>query len=467
MRVAVIGGGVSGLVAAHRLAPHHEVTLVEASERLGGCLRSTDLGGAFPAGLDVGAEASLHRRRETRELAAELGLPPEFPSTAHSSQILARGRLHTIPRRTVMGVPAAPADLTDLLGAVGAERVAAEVLTPPIADDVSLGGFLAARLGDDLVDTLVDPLLGGVYAGRCRDLSLAATVPALLLAARAGTSVLDLVRSLVAARDAAAGPPQPVFMTTVGGISRLVPALADRIRAAGGTIRLGAPVESLRAFDGSWAVRAPGLDLTVDAVVVATPAHVATDLLAEAAPGVARRLAGIPYASTALVLALIETGNRRLEGSGILVPATEPSFIKAATHVSSKWPWVADRLAPGQAVVRMSIGRFGEDPRDWRDLPDAELVDRAFGDWQAITGRDDRLITAEVRRWDRALPQYLPGHLTTMADIDAELRSVPGLELAGSACTGVGIPACIDRAETVVRRLLAHPSNDHEKKEKE
>ena len=194
-RAVVVGGGISGLVAAQRLAarPGYDITVLEAADRLGGCLRGSALGGHAPDGADVGAEASLFVRPETVGLCRELGLELEFPSRAHSSQIRAHGVMHAIPAGTLMGVPADPQALTGLLTPDEIARVAEEQPTAPSDADVSVGDFLAARLGDALVDTVVDPLLGGVYAGRCRDLSLAATIPALLPAAREGTSVLDAV----------------------------------------------------------------------------------------------------------------------------------------------------------------------------------------------------------------------------------------------------------------------------------
>lgn len=306
--ITIVGGGISGLVTAYRLAPDHQVTLLEADSRLGGCLHSTTLGQSVPVGLDTGAEASLFRRTETKDLAAELGLDVEFPSTAHSSRVLSNGSLHAIPKRTVMGVPGDPAEVRNLLGAAATDRLAHEVITPPIeGKDTSLGEFLADRLGGDLVDTLIDPLLGGVYAGRCRDLSLAATVPALLPAAVEGTSVLELVGSLLAARDAqsAARPegegPQPVFMSLVGGINRLIPALEERIRDHGGTIRTGARVRTVQVDNGRWTVATEDSSLESDALVLATPAHVTKNLIAEVAPASASMLASVPYASTALI----------------------------------------------------------------------------------------------------------------------------------------------------------------------
>src|SRR5699024_2831701 len=258
---------------AYRLSADHRVTVLEAGTRPGGCLKQTTLGGAVPVGLDAGAEASLNRRPETRELAAELGLQAVFPSTAHSSQVLNGAALHPIPKRTIMGVPAEAAEVESLIGSEAAQRLAAETITPPIdGDDVSLGDFLSERLGDAIVDSLVDPLLGGVYAGRCRDLSLAETVPALLPAAVEGTSVLDLVAKLLAARDAQAADPgrpaEPVFMSFEGGINRLIPALREAIEARGGQFRLGAGVTKIHRHDRTWTVNGDGFEISSDGLVV-------------------------------------------------------------------------------------------------------------------------------------------------------------------------------------------------------
>ena len=458
-QITVVGGGISGLVAAYRLSADHHVTVLEAGGRLGGCMKSTTLDGAVPVGIDTGAEASLNRRPETKSLAAELGLDAVFPSTHHSSQVLSRGDLHAIPKRTIMGVPAEAAEVESLIGTEAAERLAAEQLTPPIdGDDVSLGAFLAERLGDAIVDSLVDPLLGGVYAGRCRDLSLAETVPALLPAAVEGTSVLDLVAQLLAARDAQAAAPgrpaEPVFMSFEGGINRLIPTLHEAIEARGGQVRLGAGVTGIRRDGRTWTVTADGTDIESDGLVLATPAHVSAGLLAEAAPTAAAALQSVHYASTALVAALVDIGGVELDGSGFLVPVTEGTFIKASTFVSNKWPWTAAHIPAGTALVRMSIGRFGDGPEVWSSLSDEEIVERAFADWQAITSRpESRLLSAEVQRWNSALPQYLPGHAGRIVAVDAEIADLPGLELAGSAYGGIGIPACIVGADSAAQRL--------------
>lgn len=468
--ITVVGGGISGLVAAYRLSGDHRVTVLEAGDRLGGCLKATTLDGAVPVGIDTGAEASLNRRPETKGLAAELGLHSVFPSTQHSSQVLSRGDLHAIPKRTIMGVPAEASEVEALIGAEAAARLAAERITPPIeGDDVSLGDFLSARLGGAIVDALVDPLLGGVYAGRCRDLSLAETVPALLPAAVEGTSVLDLVAQLLNARDAktaSAGSPEPVFMSFEGGINSFIPALHQAIVLGGGTVRLGAGVTGIDRDGEKWIVRGEGGDIESDGLVLATPAHVTAGLLRPVAPESAGRLGEIPSASTALVAALVDLGGIELEGSGFLVPATEGTFIKASTFVSNKWPWTADHIPAGTALVRMSIGRFGDGPEVWSSLSDEEIIQRAFADWQTITSRpESQLLGSEVQRWDSALPQYLPGHAGRIAAVDAEIAGLPGLELAGSAFGGVGIPACTARADAAAQRLNRPADDDRDTSE--
>ena len=243
-------------------------------------------------------------------------------------------------------------------------------------------------------------------------------------------------------------------MSFEGGINRLIPTLHEAIEARGGQVRLGAGVTGIRRDGRTWTVTADGTDIESDGLVLATPAHVSAGLLAEAAPTAAAALQSVPYASTALVAALVDLGGVGLDGSGFLVPVTEGTFIKASTFVSNKWPWTAAHIPAGTALVRMSIGRFGDGPEVWSSLSDEEIVERAFADWQAITSRpESRLLSAEVQRWNSALPQYLPGHAGRIVAVDAEIADLPGLELAGSAYGGIGIPACIARADSAAQRL--------------
>lgn len=483
--VLVVGGGISGLSAAHavyREDPDARVTILEAGERLGGCLRSSTLDGAFPDGLDVGAEASLYRRPETRELCAELGLELEHPSREHSSRIYAHGELHPIPRRAVMGVPAEPESLRGLLSESEIERVAHETLTDPVDGDVSVGEFLAARLGDALVDRVVEPLLGGVYAGRCRELSLAATIPALVPAARRGSSVLEEVRGVLGPRAGApateAATPPPVFLSLRGGINTLARRLGESLESRGARILTSSPATSVHHEAHGWTVRSGAGEFRADLLVLAVPAPVAARLLrplagqpgssaeAGAGPtptvpaGAAMRealelLDAVPYSTSAVVSAIIDVSEEPLIGSGFLVPPTEGMFIKASTFSSNKWPWIDELLPEDRALIRISLGRHGDPEDGWQALDDERITALALADWRRITGRRAPVVTSEVRRWVQALPQPVPGFHEQRAVIDAAVAGVPGLALVGSAYEGVGIPACLARSRTEVERLLA------------
>lgn len=471
LTLAVIGAGVSGLTAARSAALRGaDVTVFEAGEQVGGCLSRTDLGGFLPGGADDGAEASLNRRPEARGLIEELELSPVFPSRRHGSRLVTPSGMTSIPGGTLMGVPADPESLRGVLSDSGVARVAAETLTAPIQDDVSCGGFLAARLGDEFVDRIVDPLVGGVYAGRCRELSLEATLPALLPAARQGTSVLAAAQSVLRTRARTAGSdipgaggqrvgaqdddvePPPVFLSLSGGMNRLSLALVDDLDARGVSIRLGTPVHAV----GSGGVVHTALAAEeFDAVIIALPAWAARDVLVNGesdSGGLGTLLGGIDYATSAVVTAVLRDGEKPLVGSGFLVPPALGGLVKASTFSSNKWPWMADVLPDDHRVVRVSVGRRGDE--EWSRMADDALVHSAFSEWQRLTDYGGELLHAEVKRWVRALPQYSPGHTRRVAEIDAASSRVPGIFLAGSYLDGVGVPACIGRAERTVDQLM-------------
>lgn len=475
--LAVVGGGVSGLTAAREAALRGvRVTVFESRDTAGGCLSGTTLGGHLPGGADDGAEASLARRPETPALLEELGLDTVHPSRAHGSRLVTESGPVAIPAGTLMGVPADPEVLRGVLSDDGLARVQSELLTPPVDGDVSCGDFLAARLGDELVDRVVDPLVGGVYAGQCRNLSLSATIPALVPAAQQGTSVLDTVAEVVAARTRTSGADipgaggggsteaPPVFLSLSGGIHGLIDSLADALHDLGGEIRTGTPVRSVAA---GGTVRTDAGEETFDHVLLAAPAWAAHALLTPEAGAddadaltasdplarLASLLGRIDYASSAVITAILEDRERPLEGSGLLVPAPLGGLVKAATHSSNKWPWLAAALPAGQRAVRMSVGRFRDER--WSRLVDDEIIAGALAEWRALTEYDGELLHAEVKRWDRALPQYTPGHADLVREIDTAAAAVPGLSLTGSYLDGVGIPACIGRARATVAALTS------------
>jgi oxygen-dependent protoporphyrinogen oxidase len=456
--VVVIGGGIAGLAAAHRLLDRGaRVTVLEASDRVGGKLLPGEIAGAR---VDLGAESMLARRPEGVALARAVGLADRLqpPATATAS-IWTRGALRPMPKGHVMGVPSAASALSGLLSDEGLRRIERDADLPrtETGDDVAVGEYVAARLGREVVDRLVEPLLGGVYAGDAYRISMRSAVPQLFQAAQAHDSLTEAVRD-IQAKAAAAAQTGPVFMGIEGGVGRLPLAVAESVLARGGEIRLNSPVRGLRftAEPGGggarWEVLVDDHVEEADGVVVASPARAAARLLSGACPGAAAELRSIEYASMALVTLAYRRADAAVlpEGSGFLVPPVDGRTIKASTFASRKWGWIADE-DPDVLVVRTSVGRYGETEILQRD--DAGLVALSRHDLREATGLDAVPVETRVTRWTDGLPQYPVGHHARVARIREHVAGLPGLAVCGAAYDGVGIPACIASAYAAVDQL--------------
>ncbi|GAA4664031.1 protoporphyrinogen oxidase [Streptomyces chumphonensis] len=456
MRILVIGGGISGLVAAHRLLEvggGTEVTVLEASARLGGKLRGGEIAGVA---VDLGAESMLARRPEAVELARAVGLGPRLePPAVAGGAIWTRGAVRPMPGGHLMGVPGDPAVLGDVLSPDGLARVAEDADLPrtPLGEDVTVGGYVAERLGREVVDRLVEPLLGGVYAGDAYRISLRAALPQLFEAARRERSLLAAVRSVQA--RAAAPAPGPVFMGVSGGVGRLPGAVADAVRAAGGRISTGVTARDLRRTPDGWAVATDAGVHHADAVVLALPGPAAARLLRHEAPDAADALAGVGYASMALCTLAFrraDLGSALPGGSGFLVPPVDGRTIKASTFSANKWGWVAAQ-DPELFVLRTSVGRFGEEAVLERD--DDALVAASLADLRDAVGLTAAPVASRVTRWPAGLPQYALGHRGLVARVRAAVARMPGLEVCGALYDGVGIPACVASASAAAEATLA------------
>ena len=408
MRVLVVGGGVAGLAAAHRVRERgFDVRLVEQAPRLGGKLHTGPL-------AETGAEAFLVRDPQTgepsaaAELVEALGLTGGLVHPAvGAAAVVVDGELRPIPAGTLFGIPST----VD-------EKPSGRPLLEP-GQDVAVGALVRQRHGDETVDRYVDPMLGGVYAGRADRISLAMAIPALAAACREHDTLSGAVRAVLSARR----PGGPVFASLRGGVSRLVDALAERVGRE--RIVTGEPV---RVLDPA------------QPTVLAVPARRAARLLS------AVDSLELDYASVALVtLVLPETPLPEL--SGFLVPATEGYTLKAATFLDRKWPHLR---RPGRTLLRVSIGRHGEEATLQR--PDHDLVSLAAKELGAILGRPVDPVDAAVHRWGGALPQYPPGHPDRVARVRAALP--PMLAVAGAAYDGVGIPACLRSGRAAADRVL-------------
>ncbi|MER6359087.1 protoporphyrinogen oxidase [Streptomyces sp. NPDC001634] len=450
--VVVIGGGIAGLAAAHRLLDRGvRVTVLEASDRVGGKLLPGEIAGVR---VDLGAESMLARRPEAVALAREVGLTDRLqPPATSTASIWTRGALRPIPKGHVMGVPGAASALSGVLSEEGLRRIErdAELPRTEVGDDVAVGEYVAARLGREVVDRLVEPLLGGVYAGDAYRISMRSAVPQLFTAAQTHTSLTEAVREIQAKAAAAPQTSGPVFMGIEGGVGQLPLAVAESVRVRGGEILLKTMADELHRTSKGWEVLIEDYVIEADAVVVAAPARDAARLLRTASPDAAAELRTVEYASMALVTLAYRRADLALpEGSGFLVPPVDGRSIKASTFASQKWGWIADE-DPDVVVLRTSVGRYGETEILQRE--DADLVAVSRHDLREATGLDATPLEARVTRWTDGLPQYPVGHHARVARIREHIAKLPGLAVCGAAYDGVGIPACIASAHAAVDQL--------------
>jgi oxygen-dependent protoporphyrinogen oxidase len=488
--VVVVGGGITGLAAAFFLKDEPvRVTVLEGASRIGGKLSASDVAGVP---MDEGAEALLARRPEGIGLITAAGLGDSLvPAGVTSSAIYTRGALRRLPRRQYMGVPADIDELaaTGVISDDGIARAKAESALPPGDQDVPVTDYISSRLGAEVVDRLVDPLLGGVYAGRSEDLSFRATLAPLAAAvARFGTLTGAATSLLPPAPAPAPSPgtpasepgaasspgsavtgadnsnkPKPVFVSLTTGIGAIPEAVA---KASGADIRTNAMVRELSrtggaSGEGGWRLTIGSAAnpeyLDADAVILATPATPAARLVKDVVPAAHAPLTEIPYASMAIITLAFRAADfpqDQLQRSGYLVPAVDGRSVKAATFSTIKWPHLA-RASDGKLhIVRCSIGRSGEVALLQRD--DKELAGIAAFELGESTGLAAAPVEFRVTRWGGGLPQYNVGHLDRVAAIREAVSAQPGLAVAGAAYDGVGIPACVATAKTAATQVLAH-----------
>lgn len=453
-RAVVIGGGISGLVAAFDLSrAGWQVTVHEGAERWGGRIFSSPVG---DRPVDGGPDAFLARVEHGRQLCADLGIDhlltsPVAPVPAY---VFTDQTLHELPEGTMFGVPT---DLdvlkgSSLISPQGIERAAEDLTLPldPSDGDTSVGAICRQRLGDEVTDRLIDPLIGAINASDIDRLSLQAAAPQL---ATALTDHGSLIRGMadLRTRSSAIGsrnPDRPVFYGLPGGTATIIDRLVEELTAAGVDLRLGStisgPEAMAEATDGARAV------------ILAVPAFAAAHLLGGPGNGndteASRVLGQTEYADVTQVVAELPVAgiDRVLDASGILFPRADGRLMTACTWLSTKW---AHYHRDDSVLVRLSTGRFGDERH--HGLSDDELVAALLAELS-----DAVPVTAEPRavrvgRWSRAFPQYTPGHHGRVrAAREAVEHLDPRISLVGASYDGIGVPACIASARSTVRSLL-------------
>ncbi len=438
MKIAIVGAGITGLAAGYEaVRAGAEVVVYEASERAGGRLLTTELAGQP---VDEGADAFLARVPWAIELCQELGLGAELVSPAQRAAfVYSRGALRALPQPNMLGVPL-DFDALAASGIISEEgvdraRQEPELAGSPLAGDQSVGELVRRRMGDELADRLVDPLVGGINASSIDHLSVRAAVPQLAEAASWGSSLVRELRRLAA--SSTADPAAPVFYTLPGGLGRLTDELTDQL---GDRLRLSSPVADLGEIDA-------------DQVIVTLPADAARALVAPVSARTAELLGTIDYASVVLVSLAYDAADveHPMAGSGYLVPAVEDRTITACSWASSKWAHVG---SPNTVVLRVSAGRYGDDRA--LTLGDDALLEAVRADLAATMGLDAQPHTIRISRWERSLPQLRPGHLDLVANIEQTLaQNVPWLRVTGAWARGLGIPACIHQGREAAQVSVA------------
>jgi oxygen-dependent protoporphyrinogen oxidase len=488
--VAVVGGGTSGLAAARVLAgaaavsagceqsrehqktaPDLEVRVLESEDHFGGKVLSGEFRGRS---IDFGPDNFLTRNPSAADMSDELGLGGALIAPATSSAwVVSRGRLHPMPGGLILGLPPNLMALASsrIVSARGLARASLDLLglrRPMTAADLGLpaagtadgpewsaGSLLRYRLGRELVERLVDPLLGGINAGSTDQLSLAVVAPQVAQALLGHRSVTRALGQL--ARRSRKGPatggvkPRPFFLGMTGGLGRIVSALVADLESRGVELETGTGVTALRRIGDRYELDTPDGTIVADAVVLATPGHTSARLLVDDAPAAAAELGSIPHSSVALVtLAWIKDEIPPLPaGSGFLAPRCEGQLVTGCTFLSAKWPGTAQE---GEVVLRVSTGRYGDERPS--ALSDEELVDRVLDELKELVGISNPPLESLVQRWPRAFPQYLPGHVRKIERTRAALAELPGLKLAGPCLGGIGIPACLTTGERAAVDIL-------------
>jgi protoporphyrinogen/coproporphyrinogen III oxidase len=452
VKVAIVGGGISGLSAAYELHKSGvEFTLFESSTRLGGVIRTERVGDFL---LEAGPDSFLTEKSAARELCVELGLESELIGSndaRRKTYVLVKNKLVPLPDGLQFFVPTDPVAtfFSPLFPfATKLKFIQEWFASPPAAtrQDESVADFVTRHFGADAVDRLADPLLSGVYGGQARELSAHAVLPRMAkLEAERGS----LIRGMMATRKQNSGQRPAIFTTLKGGMQQLVDAIVARLPAS--SLKKNCEVTDISRSEKGWRLRCNGEFKEFDALVLAVPATVAGRMMQAAAPDIAGQLQAVCYGSSLIVqFAFAQSRAPGLpQGFGVLVPRTENKRVRAITFVHEKFD---GRVPGGGALLRMFLG--GTADQAVLQATDEEIIALVKQELLAILNIREESVATRIFRWPQAMAQYEVGHLTRVQVIERRLRDMPTLALAGNAYNGIGVPDCIRSGREAAQKLL-------------
>jgi protoporphyrinogen/coproporphyrinogen III oxidase len=459
-RIIIAGGGVTGLTAAYRLSKQArelgadaEIILVERDERLGGKTQTEVVDGMV---IEQGPDSFLVHKPWFAQLCKELGLPTVGTNPkVKTTYIYHKGRLEQLPVGMQLMIPTEvwPFVKTRLISPAGKLRAGLEPLMPVkrTEEDESIGSFVGRRFGQEILEFLAGPLMGGIHGGDFHTVSMKATFPNFMKMERESGSLL--LQGWRNKANKPKGPTGSAFQTIPSGLNTAVEALINA--SEGVTYLTGTSITGLeRTADGRYNVAlSNGEQVDAAAVVLATPAYVAADLVGGFLPDVAAELSAIPYGNSCVVSLAFDRKdvNHPLDASGFLVPMREPIDVTASTWVSVKWPHSAP---DGKVLIRCFVGRGTG--KDWTQEPDEVLVNTALAGLKQAMGLDAKPTHTVVAKWPRGMAQYKVGHLERIDKVDAMMAKAPGLCLAGAAYRGVGLPDCVREGTQAAEKVAKH-----------
>jgi protoporphyrinogen/coproporphyrinogen III oxidase len=462
-KVVIIGGGITGLAATYYLQKHFtennlpfEVTLIEGSHRLGGKLQTVLKDGFV---IERGPDSILERKQSVIRLAREVGFADEFVTNSSGKTFIqAKGRLFSMPGGSIMGIPTevGPFVTTSLFSMMGKMRAAADLIIPksPEIADQSLGAFFRRRLGDEVVDNLIEPLFSGIYAGDLDQLSLMSTYPQFYQIEQKYRSLILGMRKNAASQPKPAETPKKKgggFITPKRGLQSFVEAIESKLHP--NSVMKGVRVESIIKTDNGYEIDLKGRGkMKADSVVVTVPHLNAASIFSKY--DLFADFKNVPATSVANVaLAFSEEAIKKdINGIGFVVSRNSDYTITACTWTHKKWPHTAPK---GKVLLRCYVGRPGDETIV--DLSDDEIIDIALEDLNKTMSITEKPELSVVTRWKESMPQYTVGHKQRVETVKKRLsKEMPGVFLAGSSYEGVGVPDCIDQAEAAVDNIVEY-----------